>query len=62
MKKEYFELSLKAGEKLFEAVRESPGEPVTDCALAGLQIAQGAGKQPRHPIQLVAEAYGVKAH
>jgi Fe-S oxidoreductase len=33
----------------------------TDCPLAALQIAQGTGTAPRHPIQILAEAYGLAA-
>ena len=58
-KKEYYELSLKVAEPLFrdlEAAR--PDRTATDCPLAGLQIAQGTGQRARHPIQILAEAYG----
>ena len=39
----------------------APGLTVTatDCPLAALQIAQGTGTKPRHPIQIVADAYGL---
>jgi len=60
MKKEYFELSMKIAQPLFkeiEAVR--PDRVATDCPLAALQINQGTGRQARHPIRLLAEAYGL---
>jgi len=59
-KKEYYELSLKVAKPLFDAI-ESAGAAVTatDCPLAALQITQGTGRNPRHPIRLLAEAYGL---
>ena len=59
-KKEYYELSLKVAQPLFDAVRSSATPTVTtDCPLAALQIAQGTSTRPRHPIQLLAHAYGI---
>jgi len=61
MKTEYFPLSMKVGRPVFDAVeRERPDRVATDCALAGVQIRQGTGKTPKHPIQIVAEAYGLR--
>ena len=59
-KKEYYELSLKVAKPLFDAV--SSGAPVTatDCPLAALQIEQGTGRAARHPIQILAAAYGLE--
>ena len=62
-KKEYYELSLKVAEPLFQGiVATSPDRVATDCPLAGLQIAKGTGREPRHPIQILAEAYGLEDH
>jgi Fe-S oxidoreductase len=62
MKKEYFELSLEVAGKLFERIEKAAPEIVaTDCSLAGLQIYQGAGYAPKHPIELIASAYGLTA-
>jgi len=59
-KKEYYELSLKVAKPLFDAIDASGGRTtVTDCPLAALQIEQGTGRAPRHPIQLLADAYGL---
>jgi Fe-S oxidoreductase len=33
----------------------------TDCPLAALQIRQGTGRTARHPIRILAEAYGLDA-
>jgi len=61
MKKEYFELSMKLAEPLFRSVREARADRVaTDCPLAALQITQGTGVEARHPIQILAEAYGLE--
>jgi len=59
-KTQYFDLSLKVAKPLFDAVRASGAPTVaTDCPLAALQIAQGTGVEPRHPIQVLARAYGL---
>ncbi len=59
-KKEYYELSMTVAKPLFDAVRASGAPTVaTDCPLAALQIAQGTGAAPRHPIQVLAAAYGI---
>jgi Fe-S oxidoreductase len=61
-KKEYYELSLKVAAPLFEAVTASKaGTVATDCPLAALQIAQGTGSTPCHPIEILARAYGIDA-
>ena len=59
-KTQYFELSMKVAKPLFDAVRGGGAPTVaTDCPLAALQIAQGTGLEPRHPIQVLAQAYGL---
>ena len=58
-KKEYYELSLKVAKPLFDAVSEGGPVTATDCPLAALQIGQGTGRNARHPIQLLADAYGL---
>jgi Fe-S oxidoreductase len=61
-KREYYELSMAVARPLFEGVRGTGASCVaTDCPLAALQIAQGTGTAPRHPIQILAEAYGLAA-
>jgi len=60
MKTEYFELSMKLAEPLFRDVEAAkPDRVATDCPLAALQIHQGTGRTARHPIQILAEAYGL---
>jgi glycerol-3-phosphate dehydrogenase subunit C len=61
MKTEYFPMSMKIGAPVFAAVAaEQPDVVATDCPLAGIQIRQGTGKVPKHPIQVFAEAYGLR--
>ena len=61
MKTEYFPLSMEVGRSVFEAVeRAKPDRVATDCPLAGIQIKQGTGRTAKHPIQIVAEAYGLR--
>lgn len=62
MKEEYFELSMRYAKKLFDELEQTGAKTyATDCPLAGLQIAQGTGRSPSHPIELVAKAYGADA-
>ena len=59
-KTQYFKLSMKVAQPLFDAVRAAAAPTVaTDCPLAALQIAQGTGVEPRHPVQVLAQAYGL---
>jgi len=58
-KKEYYELSLKVAKPLFDAVTAGAPLTATDCPLAALQIEQGTGRTARHPIQILADAYGL---
>ena len=60
MKKEYFPISMGIGAPVFEEIRQSqPDVVATDCPLAGIQIRQGTGRMPKHPIQILADAYGL---
>jgi Fe-S oxidoreductase len=60
MKKDYYELSLKAGKKLFDGVKKQPdASVVSDCAFAHLHIEEGTGKTSRHPVELLCDAYGL---
>ena len=52
--------SLETGQKLFQALKDAEADLlVTDCPLASLQIEQGAGARPVHPMQVLKEAYGI---
>jgi len=57
-KKEYYELSMKLAKPLFDAVTAGGPVAATDCPLAALQIEQGTGRKPKHPIEVLAAAYG----
>jgi glycerol-3-phosphate dehydrogenase subunit C len=60
LKQQYYELSLKVAQPLFSAIGAAAARVVaTDCPLAALQIAQGTGTTARHPIQVLADAYGL---
>jgi Fe-S oxidoreductase len=58
MKKEYFELSMKNGEKAFEGMKRAEAELwSTDCPLAAIQFEQACGKKPLHPVEVLDRAY-----
>jgi glycerol-3-phosphate dehydrogenase subunit C len=57
-KKEYYELSMKLAKPLFDAVTTGGPVAATDCPLAALQIQQGTGRKPKHPVEVLAAAYG----
>jgi Fe-S oxidoreductase len=60
LKEQYFDLSLKVAEPLLRDIRNGgPNLTVSDCSLAGLQIEQGLGQKPLHPIQVLERAYGL---
>jgi Fe-S oxidoreductase len=60
IKKEYFEDSLRMAKPLFKTIQEGEADVVaTDCPLAGMQILQGTGREPLHPIQILKKAYGL---
>jgi glycerol-3-phosphate dehydrogenase subunit C len=62
MKTEYFPVSMEIGRPVFEKVKASRCDAVaTDCPLAGVQIRQGTGRTTKHPIQILADAYGLSA-
>lgn len=58
MKHETFDESARIGRKLFDEL--GPVDRViSDCTLAGLQIAQGLGRPTAHPVEVLCEAYGL---
>lgn len=58
MKREYFDLALRNGEKAFAGMREVGAEVwATDCPLAALQFEQACGKRPLHPVEVLERAY-----
>ena len=62
MKAEYFDESMKVGQKLFDGLAAAGAEIVaSDCALAGVQIRQGMDVPVLHPIEILRDAYGLPA-
>jgi len=58
LKKEFFALSMKWGEKAFSGMREAGARVMaTDCPLAAVQIEQATGVHPMHPLEVLARAY-----
>ncbi len=58
MKEEYFELSLKVGQRAFDEMKSHDAAVwSTDCPLAALQFEQACGVKPLHPMQVLARAY-----
>jgi glycerol-3-phosphate dehydrogenase subunit C len=55
---EDYELSLRLAKPLLDAIATGPPTAATDCPLAALQIEQGTGRKPKHPIEILAAAYG----
>ena len=59
VKKENFEASMKVGKPLFKFMKTEDACAVTDCPLSAVQVQQGTGKKPVHPIVVMARAYGL---
>ncbi|HEY6395368.1 MAG TPA: heterodisulfide reductase-related iron-sulfur binding cluster, partial [Candidatus Binataceae bacterium] len=58
MKKEFFELSMKWGDKAFSGMRDANARVMaSDCPLAAIQIGQATGVRPIHPMEVLARAY-----
>jgi Fe-S oxidoreductase len=59
-RQENIELSRKVGRKLAAGIEDAEGDVVAgDCSLANGGILQETGRQPVHPISLLARAYGI---
>jgi glycerol-3-phosphate dehydrogenase subunit C len=57
---ENYELSRKVAQPLAAEIEQQSNEVVTgDCHLANFAIVEETGKQPVHPIQMLARAYGI---
>ena len=58
MKTEYFELSLKNGQRAFDGMKDANAEVwTTECPLAAMQFQQACGREPLHPIEVLDRAY-----
>ncbi len=59
-KKEYYEISLDVGKKLFKAIdKDKPAPVASDCSLAHLHIEEGTGEHALHPIEIIYRAMGL---
>ncbi len=59
-KKEYYQISLDVGKKLFKAIdKEKPSPVASDCSLAHLHIEEGTGEHAKHPIEIIYKAMGL---
>ena len=62
VKREFHDASMKIGRPVAQRVAAEPGARLTsDCPMAGHQIAAGLGdaREPRHPLSLLRQAYGI---
>ena len=59
VKKENFEASMKVGKPLFKFMKAEGSSTVTDCPLSAIQVQQANGQKPVHPIEVLAQAYGL---
>jgi glycerol-3-phosphate dehydrogenase subunit C len=59
VKVEKYDLSMKIGSRLFEAVKAAGSDSVlADCETCRMQVEHGAGARSAHPIDILARAYG----
>ncbi len=59
VKVEKYDLSMKIGSRLFEAVKAAGSDAVlADCETCRMQVEHGAGAKSAHPIEILARAYG----
>ena len=62
VKREFHDVSMKIGRPVAQRVGAEPAARLTsDCPMAGSQIASGLadGREPRHPLSLLRQAYGI---
>ena len=60
LRAENADLSLPIAAKLADEILKADGDVVTgDCHLANVAITEQTGREPLHPLQLVARAYGI---
>jgi glycerol-3-phosphate dehydrogenase subunit C len=60
LRAENHDLSVQVGQKLFDEVERAKADVVAgDCHLANGAIVEGTGREPLHPLQIVARAYGI---
>ncbi len=60
MKAQHYEMGRRYAQKLVRSIGQlEPQVVVTDCALSGQRIRGETGRTPLHPVEALAEAYGV---
>jgi glycerol-3-phosphate dehydrogenase subunit C len=63
MKAAFYEEGARYAERLAQAIRDGQEEGdvavVSDCSLAALRVKKAVGQPARHPVELLAEAYGM---
>jgi glycerol-3-phosphate dehydrogenase subunit C len=60
MKTEFYETSRRCAGKLCGAIKSANADRViSDCMLAGLNVAEETGTAPSHPIEVLRDAYGL---
>lgn len=58
LKKQFYDLSMKAGSNLFEQIRDLHVDSViTTCGTCNMQIAQGAGQRVEHMAKILCDSY-----
>ena len=63
MKKEYYEISIESGKKLFKGIeKDRPSLVASDCSLAHLHIEEGTGEEALHPIEIIYMAMGLDTY
>ena len=61
LRAENVEMARKIAKPLMEALTKTDSELIAgDCQLANTAIKEGTGRQPVHPIQVLARAYGLE--
>jgi glycerol-3-phosphate dehydrogenase subunit C len=61
VKVEKYDLSMKIGSRLFEAVKAAGSDSVlADCETCRMQVEHGSGARSAHPLEIVARAYGYR--
>lgn len=62
MKAAFYAEGERYAQRLIDSIREGEAEGetavVTDCSLAALRVKKATGRLPKHPVELLAEAYG----
>ena len=60
LRAENSEISVPIAKKLADQIRKADGEVIAgDCHLANTAITEQTGRQPLHPMQVIARAYGI---